>query len=191
MLRIRILTRADWVIDQYPMGAKANDGRPDTSRVVFSAVDELPTARGITVLCKSHTKRATVVRDQVANPTTPFFRQFGGMRNRKNRPLGCRAIRYGGNRIDAYVDFAEPGGINTASRLISPRATRSRPSINSLWCAAGSNPQYRHHSMRLRRKERRLSNRSAANSGEISDVPESGPFMEGHCEVRMCRFVYL
>src|SRR5262249_25082026 len=104
--------------------------------------------------------------------------------------LGCRAIRYGGNRIDAYVDFSEPGGINTASRLILPRAMRSRPSINILWCAAGSNPQYRDHSMRLRRKERRLSNRSAANSNEISDVPESGPFMEGSIAKLGCAILF-
>jgi hypothetical protein len=64
------------------------------------------------------------------------------------------------------VDFAEPGGMNTASRLISPPATRSRRSINSLWCAAGSYPQCRHHSVRLLRMRRRRSSISAAVEGE-------------------------
>src|SRR5215831_17721064 len=36
---------------------------------------------------------------------------------------GALAITWGGNKIEPYVDFAEQGGMNTASRLISPRAT--------------------------------------------------------------------
>src|SRR5262249_25132746 len=61
-----------------------------------------------------------------------------------------------------------------ASRLISPRVTRSRRSINSLWCGAGSYPQCRHHSMRLLRTRRRFSNISATTAGETSNVPNSG-----------------
>src|SRR6516164_10105333 len=64
--------------------------------------------------------------------------------------------------------------MNTASRLISPRATRSRRSINSLWCGAGSYPQCRHHSMRLLRTRRRVSNISATRARETSNAPNSG-----------------
>jgi hypothetical protein len=71
--------------------------------------------------------------------------------------------------------------MNTASRLISPRATRSKRSINSMWCGAGSYPQYRHHSTRLRRMRRRFSSSSAAMAGEISDAPNSGSVADRSC----------
>src|SRR5260370_9088543 len=68
--------------------------------------------------------------------------------------------------------------MNTASRLISPRATRSRRSINSLWCDAGSYPQCRHHSRRLLRTRRRFSSSSAAMDGEMSNTPYSGSVVD-------------
>src|SRR5260370_5778293 len=71
--------------------------------------------------------------------------------------------------------------MNTASRLISPRATRSRRSINSLWCGAGSYPQYRHHSIRLLRMRRRFSRVSAAMAGEISGSQNLGSVVAGRC----------
>src|SRR6266446_3526400 len=71
--------------------------------------------------------------------------------------------------------------MNTASRLISPRATRSKRSINSLWCSAGSYPQYRHHSMRLLRTRRRFSSSSAAMAGEMSNPPNSGSVIDLSC----------
>jgi hypothetical protein len=44
---------------------------------------------------------------------------------------GCRARNHAGNRIETYVDLALPGGMNTASRLISPSATFVRCSSSS------------------------------------------------------------
>src|SRR6266446_2695415 len=71
--------------------------------------------------------------------------------------------------------------MNTASRLISPRATRSKRSINSLWCSAGSYPQCRHQSMRLLRTRRRFSSSSAAMAGEISNASNSGSVVDRPC----------
>src|SRR5260221_1393965 len=71
--------------------------------------------------------------------------------------------------------------MKTASRLISPRATRSKGSINSLWCDAGSYPQYRHHSMRLLRTRRRFSRVSAAMACEMSNAPNSGSVVDLSC----------
>src|SRR3982074_2427881 len=71
--------------------------------------------------------------------------------------------------------------MNTASRLISPRTTRSKRSINSLWCAAGSYPQYRHHSVRLLRTRRRFSSISATTAGEMSNAPNSGSVIDRSC----------
>src|SRR3982074_324744 len=71
--------------------------------------------------------------------------------------------------------------MNTASRLISPRTTRSKRSINSLWCAAGSNPQWRHHSVRLLRTRRCFSSISATIAGEMSNAATSGSFDERPC----------
>ena len=50
-----------------------------------------------------------------------------------------RARYHAGNKIETYVDLAEPGGMNTASRLISPSATFVRCSSSSRWCAAARN----------------------------------------------------
>src|ERR1700704_2266924 len=71
--------------------------------------------------------------------------------------------------------------MNTARRLISPRATRSKRSINSLWCAAGSNPQCRHHSIRLLRTRRRFNSISATRAGETSNAPNSGSVVDRSC----------
>src|SRR5258708_4170484 len=71
--------------------------------------------------------------------------------------------------------------MNTASRLISPRATRSKRSIKSLWCGAGSYPQCRHQSMRLLRTRRRFSKISAAMAGEMSGSPSSGWIVDRCC----------
>src|SRR5262245_16435696 len=71
--------------------------------------------------------------------------------------------------------------MKTASRLISPRATRSKRSINSRWCGAGSYPQCRHHSMRFLRRRRRFSNSSAAMSGETSNPSNSGSVVDRSC----------
>src|SRR4030088_3157059 len=71
--------------------------------------------------------------------------------------------------------------MNTASRLISPQATRSRRSINSLWCGAGSYPQCRHQSVRLLRMRRRFNNNSATRAGETSNAPNSGSVVDLPC----------
>jgi hypothetical protein len=42
-----------------------------------------------------------------------------------------------GNKMLVYVLLADPGGMNTIKRLISPRANASSLRISSLWCAAG------------------------------------------------------
>ena len=41
------------------------------------------------------------------------------------------ASSQGGKRTLAYVDFADPGGMNTASLGVSPRATFFNSEINS------------------------------------------------------------
>jgi hypothetical protein len=46
--------------------------------------------------------------------------------------LGLRDKIHGGNKTDAYVDLALPGGMNIASRLISPRSTASSFELISL-----------------------------------------------------------
>src|SRR5713226_69632 len=71
--------------------------------------------------------------------------------------------------------------MNTASRLISPRPTRSKRSINSLWCSAGSNPQCRDHSTRLLRTRRRFSSNSATEAGEMSNAPLSNSVVDRPC----------
>jgi hypothetical protein len=43
---------------------------------------------------------------------------------------GCCVNHHAGNSKDAYVDFADPGGINTIKRSISPRHTESSLSSN-------------------------------------------------------------
>src|SRR5258708_6950895 len=73
--------------------------------------------------------------------------------------------------------------MNTASRLILPRATRSRRSINSLWCAAGSYPQYRHHSIRLLRTRRRFNSSSAAMAGEMSGLQSPDSVVDRPCPI--------
>ncbi len=45
--------------------------------------------------------------------------------------------------MDAYVDFAAPGGISTSSRSTSPRLTDSSSEINLRWCLAGERPTVR------------------------------------------------
>lgn len=67
----------------------------------------------------------------------------------------------------AYVDLADPGGMNTPSLGISPLANASRFSISSLWCLAGSKPQYLHHSVKLRLIERLVSSSFAASERDI------------------------
>src|SRR5262245_25282831 len=79
--------------------------------------------------------------------------------------------------------------MNTAKRLISPRATRSKRSINSLWCGPGSYPQYRHHSVRFRRMRRRFSSSSAAMAGEMSGSLNLGSVVDASCA--RLRFVIL
>src|ERR1700724_1817851 len=49
-------------------------------------------------------------------------------------------MNQGGKRTLAYVDLADPGGISTISRSMSPRSTASRCSMSSRWCLAGINP---------------------------------------------------
>jgi hypothetical protein len=64
------------------------------------------------------------------------------------------------------VDFAEPGGMATSSRSVSPRATASSSAISRRWCAAGARPNgaraCAHHAPRLRRTSRRRSSSAAA-----------------------------
>jgi len=50
----------------------------------------------------------------------------------KRRMLETKcASSQGGKRTLAYVDFADPGGMNTASLGVSPRATFFNSEINS------------------------------------------------------------
>jgi hypothetical protein len=52
MLGIGVLARADRVIDQRPVGAKADNGGADAGGVVFPAVVEFPAAGGMAVVRK-------------------------------------------------------------------------------------------------------------------------------------------
>jgi hypothetical protein len=45
--------------------------------------------------------------------------------------VGLRAIYQAGNMMDAYEDFAAPGGIKTINRSISPRSTASSREISN------------------------------------------------------------
>jgi hypothetical protein len=77
MLGIGVLAQADRVIDQCPVGAKADNGGADARGVILPAVVEFPAAGGMAVVGKPHPKRGTVRRDQVANPAAPFLGELG------------------------------------------------------------------------------------------------------------------
>jgi hypothetical protein len=65
--------------------------------------------------------------------------------------VGCFAKYQAGNRIEPYVLFALPGGMNTANLWIDPRETPISLAINSRWCGAGSNPLILAHWLNDRR----------------------------------------
>src|SRR5262249_58632037 len=73
MLGIGVLARADWIINQCAVGAKADNGSADARRVILSAVVDLPAAGGMAVVGKPYAKCAAVPGDQIANPATPFL----------------------------------------------------------------------------------------------------------------------
>jgi hypothetical protein len=89
MLGIGVLTRADGVIDNRAVGAKADNGGADACRVVFPAIVKLPAAGGMAVVREPHAKCGAVPRDQVANPAAPFLRQLGRVRRRKDCAVLC------------------------------------------------------------------------------------------------------
>jgi hypothetical protein len=92
MLGIGVLARADRVIDQCPVGAKADNGGADARRIVFAAVVKFPSAGGMAVVRKPHAKCGAVPRDQVANSAAPFLGQLGRMRRRED--CAVRGIRH-------------------------------------------------------------------------------------------------
>ena len=88
MLGIGVLTRADGVIDNRAVGAKAGNGGADAGGIIFPTGQEFPPAGSMVVGREPYTKRATVPRDQVANSAAPFFGQLRGVRGREECPAG-------------------------------------------------------------------------------------------------------
>ena len=91
---------------------------------------------------------------------------------------GCRARYHGGNSVDTYVDFADPGGMRTMSRVMSPRSIASSRSMRSSWCRAGCRSTRAsasmHHVFRDVRMFLRCSSNAAACERDKEEVGVCG-----------------